>query len=120
MTAASVFTVLAGVVAIIAVAVYFFGIPPEMKRSMEKKALQTMGENKLSYMAKGMPTPQCYIPPANVRLPDQINKIPASDQENVKQLKQGLGNTLGGVVNNPIGEAGGETADRLTSPLTGR
>lgn len=51
---------------------------------------------------------------------DQISKIPASDQEDVKQFKKGLGNAVGGGLNNPIGETSGETADRLTSPLTGR
>jgi hypothetical protein len=39
--------------AIAATAIYFFGIPPAWKREMEKKALETMGENKTSYMLKG-------------------------------------------------------------------
>lgn len=103
MSATTILTVLAGLVAAAAAAIYFFGIPPEAKRAMEKQALKTMGENKLSYMAK-----------------DSIDKIPSSDQEDVKNLKKGLGNAVGGIVNNPIGETGGETADRLTSPLTGR
>jgi len=47
------FTALAGILAIAAIGIYFFGIPPEMKRAMEKKALETMGENKASYMLKG-------------------------------------------------------------------
>jgi len=46
-------SVLAGVVALVSLYVYFFGIPPEMKREMEKKALETMGENKASYILKG-------------------------------------------------------------------
>jgi hypothetical protein len=50
---ATFFTVLAGIVALLALAVYFFGIPPELKRKMEKAALKTMGENKASYMLKG-------------------------------------------------------------------
>ncbi|KAJ9648428.1 hypothetical protein H2199_001283 [Coniosporium tulheliwenetii] len=79
-TAAAIFTVLAGIVAMLAVAVYFFGIPPELKRKMENEALKTMGENKASYIVK-----------------DQINKLPASDQEDIKDLKKGLGNALGGV-----------------------
>ena len=53
MTAAKTFTVLAGIVAAISLAIYLFGIPPELKRKMEKKALETMGENKMSYIAKG-------------------------------------------------------------------
>lgn len=40
-----------------------FGIPPWLKREMEDKALETMGENKASYMMK-----------------DTIGKVPASDQ----------------------------------------
>ncbi|KAK3045018.1 hypothetical protein LTS18_014773, partial [Coniosporium uncinatum] len=47
-----VLTVLAGILAIVAGAVYMFGIPPEAKRKMEKAALDTMGENKASYMMK--------------------------------------------------------------------
>ena len=49
----AIFTVFAGIVALIAGAVYLFGIPPEYKRKMEEKALETMGENKASYMMKG-------------------------------------------------------------------
>ncbi|KAF2793063.1 hypothetical protein K505DRAFT_325709 [Melanomma pulvis-pyrius CBS 109.77] len=103
MTTAKVLTVLAGVIGVLSLAVYLFGIPPELKRKMERQALKTMGENKMSYIAK-----------------DQISKIPASDQEDVKQFKKGLGNTVGGAVSNPLGEAGGEAADTLTSPFTGR
>jgi hypothetical protein len=51
--AIGIFTVLAGLIALAAGYFYFFGISPEMKRKMEKQALQTMGENKMSYMAKG-------------------------------------------------------------------
>ncbi|KAL5375242.1 hypothetical protein DPSP01_011341 [Paraphaeosphaeria sporulosa] len=103
MTTSKFFTVLAGIVSVLALAVYLFGIPPEVKRKLERSALKTMGENKLSYIAK-----------------DQISKIPASDQENVKDLKKGLGNAVGGLASNPLGEATGEAADSLTSPLTGR
>merc|ERR1711981_1194650 len=49
---ASFLTILAGVVTLIAVGIYFFGIPPELKRKMERAALQTMGENKASYLVK--------------------------------------------------------------------
>ena len=54
MTAATFFTALAGVVAVVSLAVFLFGIPPKLKRKMERTALKTMGENKLSYVAKGM------------------------------------------------------------------
>jgi hypothetical protein len=91
------------IIGAIAVAIYFFGIPPELKRKMERAALKTMGENKLSYMAK-----------------DQLEKIPASDQENVKDVKKGLGNIVGGGTKNPLGDQAGETADDLTKPFTGR
>jgi uncharacterized protein (UPF0333 family) len=53
MTLAFSLSALAGVVALIAGYFYFFGIDPETKRQLEKKALETMGENKMSYMAKG-------------------------------------------------------------------
>lgn len=55
---------------------------------MEEKALETMGENKASYMMK-----------------DTISKVPASDQEDVKELKKGLGNAAGGALQNPLGKA---------------
>jgi len=51
--AIGIFTILAGLVALAAGYFYLFGISPEMKRKMEKQALKTMGENKMSYMAKG-------------------------------------------------------------------
>jgi hypothetical protein len=51
---------------------------------------------------------------------DQIEKIPASDQENVKQVKKNLGNVLGAGLKNPLGETAGETADEVTRPFTGR
>ncbi|KAL6712091.1 hypothetical protein ACN47E_003134 [Coniothyrium glycines] len=101
--AVGIFTILAGLVVLTAGYLYFFGISAETKRKLEKQALKTMGENKMSYLAK-----------------DQINKIPTSDQEDIKQLKKGIGNLVGGASNNPIGEQAGETADKLTSPLTGR
>lgn len=53
MTAASFSTAVAGIIAVIGLAVFLFGIPPELKRKMERTALKTMGENKLSYVAKG-------------------------------------------------------------------
>jgi hypothetical protein len=53
----SILTGLAITIGILAVAVYFFGIPPEMKRKMENAALKTMGENKASYMLKGTCSP---------------------------------------------------------------
>lgn len=56
-TTAYILTVLAGAIALIGLYVYFFGIPPELKREMEKKALETMGENKASYVLKGETNP---------------------------------------------------------------
>lgn len=54
MGAAQIFTVFAGILALVGAYFYFFGIDPETKRALERKALKTMGENKMSYMAKGM------------------------------------------------------------------
>lgn len=53
MSTATFFTTLGAVVAFAVLAVYLFGIPPEIKRKLERSALKTMGENKLSYVAKG-------------------------------------------------------------------
>jgi hypothetical protein len=53
MAAAQIFTVLAGIIAVFSLAVYFYGIPPELKRKLERQALKTMGENKMSYALKG-------------------------------------------------------------------
>ena len=57
--AVSFLTILAGLVALTAVYLYFFGISPELKRKMERQALKTMGENKMSYMTKGKPPCSC-------------------------------------------------------------
>ena len=40
--------------------------------------------------------------------------------KNVKDVKKGLSDLSGGALQNPLGEAGGEAADSLTSPFTGR
>ncbi|CAO2656910.1 Nn.00g057130.m01.CDS01 [Neocucurbitaria sp. VM-36] len=85
--AIGIFTILAGLVALAGAYLYFFGLSPETKRKLENQALKTMGENKMSYMAK-----------------DQINKIPSSNQEDVKNLKKGISNLAGGAMQNPIGE----------------
>ncbi|KAL1585460.1 hypothetical protein WHR41_05730 [Cladosporium halotolerans] len=89
--------------AILAGYVYIFGIPPQFKRELENKALETMGENKASYMAKSY-----------------VDKIPASDQEDVREVKKGVGNAVGGALQNPLGGLAGDTADEVTKPLTGR
>ncbi|KAL0257354.1 hypothetical protein SLS55_008165 [Diplodia seriata] len=109
-TAATFFSVFAGVLAALTVYVYFFGIPPALKRELEEKALSTMGENKASYLLKGMPPGAAY----------QINKVPASDQKEIKDFKNGVANLAGGTVNNPLGKFAGDAADDATRPFTGR
>ena len=64
-----------------------FGIPPWLKRELEEKALSTMGENKASYLTKSY-----------------VEKIPASDQKDVRELKTGVGNAAGGALQNPLGK----------------
>lgn len=54
MSALQIFAVFAGILALVGGYFYIFGIDPETKRELERKALKTMGENKMSYMAKGM------------------------------------------------------------------
>ncbi|KAK4550040.1 hypothetical protein LTR36_003007 [Oleoguttula mirabilis] len=83
--------------------IYVFGIPPQLKRQMEEKALETMGENKASYMMK-----------------DAIGKVPASDQEDIKELQKGLGNVAGGGLQNPLGKFAGNLGDDATKDFTGR
>lgn len=86
---------------------------------MEEKALETMGENKASYLMKGsygLLYSQCML----TIFVDQISKMPASDQQDVKELQQGLGNVLGGGLQNPLGKEAGNFGDELSSPLTGR
>ncbi|KAF7367330.1 hypothetical protein MSAN_00795200 [Mycena sanguinolenta] len=56
-------SVIAGAFALLAAYIYFFGIPPAIKRDLEEKALKTMGENKASYLVKG-------IRPRQERSPD--------------------------------------------------
>jgi hypothetical protein len=63
-SATSVFGLILAFLAVGAGAIYLFGIPPWLKREMEEKALETMGENKMSYMMK-----------------DSFSKIPTSDQK---------------------------------------
>jgi hypothetical protein len=121
--AVSFLAIFAGLVALAAAYLYVFGISPELKRKMERQALKTMGENKMSYMTKGKLRchPTSRITAWNILTPpDAIDKVPASDQENVKSLKKGISNLAGGATQNPIGEHAGEAADTLTSPLTGR
>jgi len=98
--------ILAVLVAAMALAggyVYLFGIPKEWKRAAEEKALETMGENKASYMMK-----------------DAIGKVPENDQKDVKDLKQGISNIAGGSLQNPLGKFAGNTADDTTKDFTGR
>ncbi|KAI4833908.1 hypothetical protein E4T44_03943, partial [Aureobasidium sp. EXF-8845] len=94
MAASTYLAVLAAVVALMAGAVYLFGVPPQWKRAMEEKALETMGENKASYLVKG-----------------QINNLPASDQKDVNELKSGVGNLVGGALQNPLGKEAGQAGD---------
>lgn len=53
---------------------------------MEEKALNTMGENKASYLTKSY-----------------VEKIPTSEQKDVNELKTGVGNAAGGALQNPLG-----------------
>ncbi|OQO00378.1 hypothetical protein B0A48_13726 [Cryoendolithus antarcticus] len=99
----TILAIIVGVFAATGGAIYLFGIPAWLKRQLEEKALETMGENKMSYMMK-----------------DGISKIPADDQEDVKELKKSLGNAGGGLMQNPLGKQTGNTLDGLTSGFTGR
>lgn len=104
-------TVIAGTVfaliAVFAGYIYLVGIPPEVKRKLEKQALRTMGENKASYMFKS-----------------QLDAVPdgpgGPGSEELKDVKKGLGDIGGSALQNPLGEAAGEGADEATRPLTGR
>ncbi|KAI9660401.1 MAG: hypothetical protein M1821_009751 [Bathelium mastoideum] len=150
-SATTVFTVLAGIVAVIAAAVYFIGIPTEYKRKMEEAALEKMGENKgmpsrslptlSSLFSRGASTllfPFIFLSvsyeicffngstltgdfaAASYIVKDQISKLPASEQRDAKELQKGLGNALGGALQNPLGKETGNLGDKLSSPFTGR
>lgn len=88
---------------------------------MEEKALKTMGENKASYILKGNTnTSAIFSKFTDSRATDQISKVPASDQEDVKELKSGLSNLGGGALQNPLGKFAGDSADDATKDFTGR
>jgi hypothetical protein len=53
MTATSVFTAIAGVLALVGAYFYFFGIDPQTKRQLELQALKTMGEVTLPWHSCG-------------------------------------------------------------------
>jgi hypothetical protein len=52
---------LAAVLAFVGLAVYIFGIPPQLKRKLETAALEHMGENKASYVVKGTFIPSSIL-----------------------------------------------------------
>lgn len=60
-TTTTVVSIIAGVVAALSAYIYFFGIPPAIRRELEERALKTMGENKASYLVKGKPTTYCQL-----------------------------------------------------------
>ena len=62
-----------------------------------------MGENKASYLTKSY-----------------VEKIPASDQKDVHELKTGVGNAAGGALQNPLGGFVRvySASETLTSQLT--
>ncbi|KAI5366179.1 hypothetical protein Slin15195_G077020 [Septoria linicola] len=93
-------------VAVFAGYIYVVGLPPELKRDLERKALRTMGENKASYMFKSQL--------------DSIPDGPGGSSQELKDVKKGLGDVGGSVLQNPLGETVGETGDEATRPLTGR
>jgi hypothetical protein len=145
----SLLTGLVVIAGLVGLAVYFFGIPPEVKRKMENAALKTMGENKASFMLKGINvssplTLSCPAPlptitseraaqkPRDAELlrtnigllttsqPDQISKMPEADQQDIKDLKSSLSNLAGGATRNRAGEKAGDLGDDLTKSFTGR
>jgi len=80
--------------------IYLFGIPPQVKKYLEEEAFESMGESQAKDMLK-----------------NAASKIPASDQEDVQEIrnaaKKGLGGDLGGAkegfaknLQNPLGKLG--------------
>ncbi|KAM3419610.1 hypothetical protein BST61_g2948 [Cercospora zeina] len=96
-------TTLVLLTAIFAAYIYLVGLPPALKRDLERKALRTMGENKASYLFR-----------------TQLEKAPDGPPGVGGDVKKGLGNLGGGALKNPLGEAVGETGDEATSGVTGR
>ncbi|TKA63359.1 hypothetical protein B0A49_04973 [Cryomyces minteri] len=102
-TASTAVSILVVIVTLLAAAVYLFGVPPRLKRLLSNTAALLTVPTAASYLVK-----------------DQVDKLPASDQKDIKDLKAGLGNALGGSLQNPLGEIVGNTGDSLSSPYTDR
>lgn len=49
-----------------------------------------------------------------------LDKVPDSDQYELKELKGGVSDAAGGALQNPLGKAAGNAADDATRPATGR
>lgn len=128
-------TVIAGTVfaliAVFAGYIYLVGIPPEMKRKLEKQALRTMGEvSQRSEQASNRTSFESWRltfflqNKASYMFKSQLDAVPdgpgGPGSEELKDVKKGLGDIGGSALQNPLGEAAGEGADEATRPLTGR
>ncbi|KAI9727921.1 MAG: hypothetical protein M1828_005326 [Chrysothrix sp. TS-e1954] len=79
-------TVFGIVVALVAVAIYFVGIPKEWKQAAEEKMAENMGE---SY--------------AKDQLKEQLSKLPEADQQKAEGISSGINKLTGGDLKNPLG-----------------
>ena len=98
------------------------GVPADMKRKMEEKALETMGENKASYMMKdtlkNIPTSDQKVETDTTRRVQDSREL--IQEQEINELRDGISNTAGGALQNPIGKLAGNTADDASRPVTGR
>ncbi|KAK3709273.1 hypothetical protein LTR37_011011 [Vermiconidia calcicola] len=76
--------------------IFFFGIPPELKKRLQDEAFEQLGENAASNMMK-----------------QALDKVPEGDQ---KELKQARDKLLGGK-NNPLGKFANNAGDDATKDL---
>ena len=100
--------------------IYVVGLSPETKRKLEEKALETMGEVGLAPFLSSIYKLTAFQNKASYMTKNTLDKVPDSDQYELKELKGGVSNAAGGALQNPLGKLAGDAADDATSPATGR
>ncbi|KAK5172324.1 uncharacterized protein LTR77_003962 [Saxophila tyrrhenica] len=105
--------------------VMFFGIPPELKSWLQEEALEYMGENKASYLAKAgidaIPEGDQKVAPA---LFSQFWCRKGRDlsangvMQELKQARNKIKQMGGGALQNPLGKFAGDAGDDMQKDFT--